>query len=595
MAEGTVEQVIAGEATWCVHHGDCLDLLRSLPDCSVDALVTDPPAGVAFMSKSWDKDRGGRDEWIRWLAEIMREAWRVMKPGAHGFVWALPRTSHWTAMALEDAGFEIRDSFHHLFSTGFPKSLAADKAIDAKLGAERRVVGTKVDIKTGLPMSLKQARRGRPGLSSEGWERPSANDPDVLAANIAVTAPGTPEAAKWSGWGTAVKPAHEVWWLIRKPLEGTLAENLMKWGVGAINIDGCRITTSDSTVRPSGGMLGIMNDDGWEPKIGMVTGGDQGRFPANLLLSHHPDCVKSGVATVPAHPTWDTPNRATEPSAFTGNEVSKVRHANGRDGEASAEKRYADRGSTEFAPLPGARRDDTEAVDVWDCVDGCAVAALGSQSGERTSGFMAAGTPRGSSSACYGKMPGAANPTDTYADAGSAARFFPQFHEHELDDLTPYLYVPKPARSEKDAGLEHFRARSGAEATDSEDGQARLESPRSGAGRKGGARNVHPTVKGIELMRYLTKLITPPKGTVVDLFAGSGTSGVAAVIDGFRWVGAEMNDSDEDPSVSTARARLHHVEGREFIPRPSLRAAEPPKQTALFAASAEQGRMGVGR
>ena len=104
-----------------VYHGDCLDVLRQLPDCSVDDIVTDPPAAVAFMGMKWDSDRGGRDQWIDWLAERMAEALRVVKPGGHALVWALPRTSHWTAMALEDAGWEIRDCIQHLFGGGFPK------------------------------------------------------------------------------------------------------------------------------------------------------------------------------------------------------------------------------------------------------------------------------------------------------------------------------------------------------------------------------------------------------------------------------------------------------------------------------------------
>lgn len=112
-----------------IHHGDCLDILKSLPNDSVHSLVTDPPAGISFMNKSWDDDKGGRDEWIKWLSEVMQECMRVMKPGAHGLIWALPRTSHWTATALENAGFEIRDIINHLFGSGFPKSLNISKKV----------------------------------------------------------------------------------------------------------------------------------------------------------------------------------------------------------------------------------------------------------------------------------------------------------------------------------------------------------------------------------------------------------------------------------------------------------------------------------
>jgi tRNA G10 N-methylase Trm11 len=124
-----------------IYNADCLTQLISMDDETIDSLITDPPAGISFMNKSWDGDKGGRDQWIDWMTEIMSECLRVMKPGAHGFVWALPRTSHWTATALENAGFEVRDVVTHLFGSGFPKSLDVSKAIDKAAGAEREVVG----------------------------------------------------------------------------------------------------------------------------------------------------------------------------------------------------------------------------------------------------------------------------------------------------------------------------------------------------------------------------------------------------------------------------------------------------------------------
>lgn len=113
-----------------IKHGDALKVLKTLPDNSVDSLVTDPPSGINFMNKSWDSNKGGRDKWIEWLADIMKEAHRVLKPGAHGFVWALPRTSHWTATALENSGFEIRDVVMHITGQGFPKSHNVNKALE---------------------------------------------------------------------------------------------------------------------------------------------------------------------------------------------------------------------------------------------------------------------------------------------------------------------------------------------------------------------------------------------------------------------------------------------------------------------------------
>ena len=132
-------------------HEDCLEQLKLLEDESVDSLITDPPAGISFMGKDWDGDKGGRAQWITWMSEVMSECLRVMKPGAHGLVWAIPRTSHWTATALEDAGFEIRDVVTHIFGSGFPKSHDISKAIDKAARAKREVVGYEKfrDIRNG--------------------------------------------------------------------------------------------------------------------------------------------------------------------------------------------------------------------------------------------------------------------------------------------------------------------------------------------------------------------------------------------------------------------------------------------------------------
>jgi site-specific DNA-methyltransferase (adenine-specific) len=224
-----------------LRQGDCLDVLKRMPSNYADSLVTDPPAGIAFMGKEWDKDKGGRDAWVTWMTGVMGEAMRVLKPGAHGLVWALPRTSHWTATALENAGFEVRDVVMHLFGTGFPKSHDISKAIDKAAGIDREIIGTQGIPGGGLGSGI---------ADSTGSHKYTGN----ILSNIGVT-----EGAKqWQGWGTSLKPASEHWILVRKPLsEKTVAANVLKHGTGAINIDGCRIGTIEN-----------------------------GRFPANLILDN---------------------------------------------------------------------------------------------------------------------------------------------------------------------------------------------------------------------------------------------------------------------------------------------------------------------
>jgi site-specific DNA-methyltransferase (adenine-specific) len=257
--------------------GDCLAVLATLPDNSVDSVATDPPAGIGFMGKDWDHHKGGRDEWVAWLRSVMAEALRVLKPGGHALVWSLPRTSHWTATAAEDAGFELRDRIAHCFGSGFPKSLDVSKAIDKAAGAEREIVGSKL---------------GRPGMAKDGSNQRNGFDAAYggIAAgpmSSAITAPATPAARQWQGWGTALKPAIEDWWLARKPLsENTVAANVLRWGTGAINVDGCRVDYNGE--KPSGWFdeterknVGFKLTNGSSSKITSKPG--TCRFPSHLI------------------------------------------------------------------------------------------------------------------------------------------------------------------------------------------------------------------------------------------------------------------------------------------------------------------------
>jgi len=333
-----------------LHHGDCLEVLRSLPDCSVDSVVTDPPYGLSFMGKRWDYDVPSVEVWTECL--------RVLKPGGHLLAFAGTRTQHRMAVRIEDAGFEIRDMIAWVYGSGFPKSLDVSKAIDKAAGAEREIIG-----KMENPAS---------SIYSQ-----SENE---MSRDVPITAPATPEAKQWQGWGTALKPALEPITVARKPLIGTVAENVLQHGTGAINVDGGRVGT-EQVFTTAHKTLG----DG-------IKYGKSKPFPASEMRTGR----------------W--------PANFI------------HDGSE-------------------------EATDLL----------------------------------------------------GASARFF---------------YCAKASKADR-------------------------------------GENHHPTVKPTDLMRYLCRLVTPPNGTVLDPFMGSGSTGKAAMLEGFAFVGIER----EAEYIDIAKARIQSAVG----------------------------------
>lgn len=436
------------------YNGDSLEILKSLPSNSVDSLVTDPPAGIGLLGLDWDKDKGGRDEWIRWLSNIMAECHRVMKPGAYGFVWAIPRTSHWTGMALENAGFQVRDVVTHVFGSGFPKSIAIDKALDRakytdtellfkvtawikqrrdELGLTNQKLDDVAGVKGGACHWTAMPPHGQPHIpTSERWQRletilgeppewmkniirPSHDRGEnwksravvgeyrkdaggiggvnFTAINRNITEPTTEESKKWQGWGTALKPASEHWILVQKPIsEHNIAANVKKHGTGGINIDSSRIPV-------------------------------RGKIPSTTNL----DFRDGGFL-------WDNSTRSKN-SVYN-------QHPAGR-----------------FPANFIITRSNEE---------DCPAVAINGQS-----------------------------------DGGEdVAQYFKNFKTE-----WPFLYCKKPGKDEK------------------------------------GHDNIHPTVKPLRLMRYLCKMATPPGGVVLDPFMGSGTTGVAALFENFRFVGIERDEN----------------------------------------------------
>jgi site-specific DNA-methyltransferase (adenine-specific) len=388
-----------------VMHGDCRDVLPTLS--GLDACVTDPPYGLGFMGRAWDRDG------VAFQPDTWRLVLDALKPGAHLVAFGGTRTWHRLAVAIEDAGFEIRDTLCWLYGSGFPKSLDVGKAIDKAAGAEREVIG--------------RHRRHGGGNAVSG----SMSGPLGTASVLPLTAPATPEAAAWAGWGTALKPAWEPIILARKPLDGTNAQNVLRHGIGGLNIDACRIAVDWEAERGETWLKSGNNSAGMQAKSYMGRNGeksgsiadrvsDLGRWPANVLHDGSDEVLEAFAA-------------------------------------------YGDRPTGNLNRVNGKRN-------------------------------MAFGM-------------GARDGIGHVGDSGSAARFF---------------YSAKASAADR-------------------------------AGSK------HPTVKPIALMRWLVRLVCPIGGLILDPFAGSGTTGEAAVLEGMRAVLIE----GEAQYVADIRRRIARWSGQD--------------------------------
>jgi DNA modification methylase len=406
-----------------LHHGDCLEVLRTLPDNSVDSIVTDPPYGLSFMGKKWDYDVPGVDVWAECL--------RVLKPGGHLLAFAGTRTHHRMAVRIEDAGFEIRDMIAWVYGSGFPKS--------------HDFAGFRDDD------GMRQVK------------------PEFVGHDQS------------EGWGTAIKPSLEPVTVARKPLIGTVAENVLEHGTGGLNIDGCRVGVdpiADASQLRTMQRNTRDSDDGW----GMSTvQGDtpqvvrpDGRWPANLIHDGSDEVV----------------------GLFPTNAGAAAPVRKGFDG--ASQGIYGDYAS------------------------------------------------KGDDGATF------------YGDKGSAARFF---------------YCAKASKRDRDEGLEGFEAKATAFGNQAQAelkrGNLDHDDGKSGMNKVKMRQNSHPTVKPTDLMRYLCRLVTPPSGVVLDPFMGSGSTGKAAMLEGFRFVGIER----EAEYLEIARARI------EAATMPAPKAEKPAAQT----------------
>jgi DNA modification methylase len=535
-----------------IHHGDCLDVLATLPDASVDAVVTDPPYGLEFMGKEWDSfktyaggnpnmkpqgasieataegdwqpgraygsrqknprcrrcgklSRGngcckcpepqwdtrtaeGANQYQFWCQEWAEEVWRVLKPGGHMLAFGGTRTFHRLACAVEDAGFEIRDSIAWLYGSGFPKSLDVSKAIDKAAGAEREVVGPNRYASPGR----------RVGVSSVL----SNNGPALMGNKGPETAPATPEAEQWQGWGTALKPAFEPIVVARKPLAGTVAANVLAHGTGALNVDATRIgareweddeslcascaAPADNSARPTA------------PASGASTATRPAEPTTNARAAVTPAATSRAVTGCSdgTKAASTSTSSSTEPSGSSTTDPSPLATSGSSTTSTATSSTTASRTCNSCgAPSTTATTTSASPNGRWPSnvvLDESQAEALDAQSGELASGLMRAGTRPKGERETYGQDAAGGYETqrDTPGDSGGASRFF---------------YVAKA-----DAG-ERVRVNGTA----------------------------HPTVKPLALMRWLVRLVTPPGGVVLDPFAGSGTTVEAAILEGFEVIAIE--------------------------------------------------------
>lgn len=453
------------EPRYRIIHGDSRDVLARMRKACIDAVVTDPPyeltsgkkggsgkasynerspagrarigTGGGFMGLAWDASGVSFDP------EFWRLVYRVLKPGGHLLAFGGTRTWHRIAVAIEDAGFDLRDTCMWVFGSGFPKSLDVSKSIDKHLGAKRSVLTGK-KAGSGLHGGTKTTVGNFTSLPE--------NAPDVDGL-LPIYAPATPDAQRWEGWGTALKPAHEPILMFRKPLDGTVAENVLKHGTGGLNIDGSRVGAVGGT--RSAGEPDYKNQIYGKGMGGVpVVGSAGGRWPANLIL--------------------------------------------------------------------GCACENERAHD-----EDCPVRMLDEQSGKAGGGFGR----RGGGGQVYGDSPSFRGDMRSmgFGDFGGASRFF---------------YVAKASRLERELGLlEGVPPLTPPAVEHHGEGSKGLQSPRAGTGRTSGPiRNTHATVKPLLLMRYLIKLVTPPGGIVLDPFLGSGTTAVAAKVEGFSALGIEQDE-----------------------------------------------------
>jgi DNA modification methylase len=424
-------------------NGNNIEELKKFDDNYFDSIVTDPPYEIGFMGKSWDASGIANNP------EMWSECLRVLKPGGYLLSFSATRTYHRMAVAIEDAGFEVRDMIEWVYGSGFPKSLNIGKAVDKIQGNEREVTGKD------------------PNSQGRIMEREYINGTGVKRTRNEFLTKGTSE---WEGWGTALKPAHEPICMARKPLsEKTVAENVLKYGTGGINIDESRVGTD----------LDLKND-----------------------INNRPNRLK-GIGITEKSGVW---------KGIASKTLSNVQ----------------DLGSLNSMGRFPANLIHDNSEEVRECFP------------ETKSGAMNS-IAKANQYNTYGKM--YERQVTNQASEGNASRFFKSI-----------IYQAKASKSERNKGLEDFEDKERVDYGGFHSEKGLIENNRNPENRLPNKNN-HPTVKPVALMEYLIKMVTPTNGIVLDPFMGSGSTGVACVLNDFEFVGIDL---DKD-YCEIARARIEGV------------------------------------
>ena len=497
--------------------GDNIESLKKLPDNSVDSIVTDPPYALTSIKKRFGKEGSAPAQYgtdgafqraskgfmgKEWDAEVptvefWREVYRVLKPGGHVLSFGGTRTYHRMVVNIEDAGFEIRDQIMWLYGSGFPKSRNIGKDIEKiNVGglSNLKQIGTKKGTVATNHHEL--ATKDKPKGFSYKTASHTLSHSEVATARTQTTGdiPVYEINNEYDGWGTALKPANEPICVARKPLsEKSVAENVLRWGTGGINIDGCRVKFDDKDTNPATNPLyrhknadkyKQVTDHGQKEGVNVAftnslnPPSEEGRFPANIildeiageLLDEQTGYLKSGEVK-PHH--------------------KKNKTANGYQGS------------------------------------------------------------------CYGKFQNEDTTLKGYGDGGGASRFFYQAKVSKAERNMGLDGFEETTTGGKGHGLDRRCSHCNTSMLKPED--CKCEEPDWITPAK---KNSHPTVKPVSLMAYLCRLVTPPNGIVLDPFMGSGSTGIAARLEGFKFLGMEM---DKD-YFKIAESRIENFEEyRKFI------------------------------